>query len=293
MNMANAWEYHREHMELAQRSHYVITDGGDQPNVVPSTAAIWFFFRERDSDRVTKMFEDAKQIARGAAPGDVHHARHGPGDRLGVAPALQQADRRGDARERGARRHAGVGREGPDDGEGSAAHDGRPDSGLAHEGPAAPHTRGGGEGEHRHGQRRHRRRDVERCRRSRSTIPANIPGTPGHNWADAIAMATPIAHKGVVAGAKVQAMTLLDLMLQPKLVSRREALLHRRADKDGEVPATHGAERSAGDMVQCGEDGEVPRRDAEVLLRSVEVRDVSPAARDHLSSRICNDAVRR
>src|SRR5204862_2269715 len=49
--------------------------------------------------------------------------------------------------------------------------------------------------------------------------PANIPGTPGHSWADGIAMATPIAHKGVIAGAKVQAMTLLDLMLQPKLLS--------------------------------------------------------------------------
>jgi aminobenzoyl-glutamate utilization protein B len=49
--------------------------------------------------------------------------------------------------------------------------------------------------------------------------PANIPGTPGHNWADGIAMATPIAHKGVVAGAKVQAMTLLDLMMSPKLVA--------------------------------------------------------------------------
>src|SRR3954462_13804853 len=67
MAMANSWEYHREHMELSQRSHYVITDGGDQPNVVPSTAAIWFYFRERDPERVTKMFEDAKQIARGAA----------------------------------------------------------------------------------------------------------------------------------------------------------------------------------------------------------------------------------
>src|SRR5256714_2739103 len=67
MTLANAWEYHREHMEPAQRSHYVITDGGDQPNVVPSTAAIWFYFRERDPERVTKMFEDAKQIARAAA----------------------------------------------------------------------------------------------------------------------------------------------------------------------------------------------------------------------------------
>ena len=32
-------------------------------------------------------------------------------------------------------------------------------------------------------------------------------------------MATPIAHKGVVAGAKVQAMTMLDILLTPQLVS--------------------------------------------------------------------------
>jgi aminobenzoyl-glutamate utilization protein B len=33
-------------------------------------------------------------------------------------------------------------------------------------------------------------------------------------------MATPIAHKGVVAGAKVQAMTLLDLIVRPELVDQ-------------------------------------------------------------------------
>ena len=49
-------------------------------------------------------------------------------------------------------------------------------------------------------------------------FPSNIPGLPGHNWSSAIASATPIAHKGVVAGAKVQAMTVLDLMTKPELV---------------------------------------------------------------------------
>ena len=48
--------------------------------------------------------------------------------------------------------------------------------------------------------------------------PSNIPGGPGHNWANAISMATPIAHKGVVAGAKVQAMTILDILTHPELV---------------------------------------------------------------------------
>jgi aminobenzoyl-glutamate utilization protein B len=51
------------------------------------------------------------------------------------------------------------------------------------------------------------------------SYPSNIPGLPGHNWADAMAMATPIAHKGVTAGAKVQAMTLVDLLLKPEVIS--------------------------------------------------------------------------
>jgi len=50
--------------------------------------------------------------------------------------------------------------------------------------------------------------------------PSNIPNLPGHNWSNAIAMATPIAHKGVVAGAKVQAMTMLDLLSRPELVAK-------------------------------------------------------------------------
>jgi aminobenzoyl-glutamate utilization protein B len=49
--------------------------------------------------------------------------------------------------------------------------------------------------------------------------PSNVPGTPGHNWADGIVMATPIAHKGAVVGAKVQALTMLDILLTPKVVA--------------------------------------------------------------------------
>ena len=50
-------------------------------------------------------------------------------------------------------------------------------------------------------------------------FPSNIPNMPGHNWANAISMATPIAHKGVVAGAKAQAMTMLDILLTPQIVT--------------------------------------------------------------------------
>jgi aminobenzoyl-glutamate utilization protein B len=50
--------------------------------------------------------------------------------------------------------------------------------------------------------------------------PSNIPNLPGHHWSNAITMATPIAHKGVTAGAKVLAMTMVDLLTDPALVQR-------------------------------------------------------------------------
>jgi aminobenzoyl-glutamate utilization protein B len=37
------WDKLREHLEPTQRSHRVITNGGDQPNVIPNKAAIWWF----------------------------------------------------------------------------------------------------------------------------------------------------------------------------------------------------------------------------------------------------------
>ena len=49
-------------------------------------------------------------------------------------------------------------------------------------------------------------------------FPSNIPNLPGHNWSNAITMATPIAHKGATAGAKVMAMTALELLAKPALV---------------------------------------------------------------------------
>src|SRR5215475_11114978 len=41
-----SWDFNREHFRPAQRSHRVIINGGDQHNVVPSEAAVWYYFRE-------------------------------------------------------------------------------------------------------------------------------------------------------------------------------------------------------------------------------------------------------
>jgi aminobenzoyl-glutamate utilization protein B len=204
-------------MELAQRSHYIILDGGDQPNVVPSTASIWFFFRERDYARVTRMYEDGKQMARAAATAT--------GTSLDTVQVIGSAWRPHFNRALAGAMHANAVRVGMPSwdandqtmAKGVQRMLGVPDSGLhtkvpplrSSEEAAAASTGTGSD-------------DIGDVSWNVPTItlyyPANIPGTPGHNWADGIAMATPIAHKGVVAGAKVQAMTLLDLMLQPKIV---------------------------------------------------------------------------
>ena len=215
--MANSWEYHREHMELAQRSHYVIMDGGDQPNVVPATASMWFFFRERDVDRVTKMFEDAKQMARAAAMGTF--------TTLDTVQVIGSAWRPHFNRPIATAMHRNMQRVGmptwdvSDQTMAKAVQKlmGQPDSGLSTvvpplRTPVEAAAASGGTGSDDIG-------DVSWTVPSVTLYyPSNIPGTPGHNWVDGIAMATPIAHKGVVAGAKVQAMTLLDLMMQPQLV---------------------------------------------------------------------------
>ena len=43
--MDAGWNFRREHLRITQRSHYVIVNGGDQPNVVPQNASVWYYFR--------------------------------------------------------------------------------------------------------------------------------------------------------------------------------------------------------------------------------------------------------
>ena len=60
------WNFRREHLRLAQRSHYVITNGGDQPNVVPPSASVWYYFREADYDHIMDMWRIGDNMAKAA-----------------------------------------------------------------------------------------------------------------------------------------------------------------------------------------------------------------------------------
>jgi aminobenzoyl-glutamate utilization protein B len=211
MNMG--WNMRREHLRPEQRSHYVITDGGDQPNVVPSTASVWYYFREQDFKGIARNFETGNQIADGAAlmTGTKVSRRI-----LGTA-APRHFNRPIAEAAYANIRAVGLPRWTPeeqafaklvqknvaaDKQEGLAVK-------LAELKPPLDEPKSGGSD------------DIGDVSWVVPTVtiryPANIPELPGHNWSNAIAMATPIAHKGVVAGAKVVAMTTLDLLTKPQL----------------------------------------------------------------------------
>jgi aminobenzoyl-glutamate utilization protein B len=216
MLMAQAWEYKREHLRPAARSHYIVVDGGDQPNVVPQSATIWFYFRERNHELTKEQYDAAVKMARGAAlmtgtevdtimtvgaaysrhfNRPVAEATYANIERVGL-PEWSEADQ---ALARAIQEELGSEPEG-----------------LATEirelqGPVdLERSLGGGSD------------DIGDISWNMPTVtlryPSNITGLPGHNWANGISMATPIAHKGAVAGAKVQALTLLDLLTKPELV---------------------------------------------------------------------------
>ena len=64
--MSMGVNFMREHVKQDARIHYVITDGGGQPNVVPPTAEVWYYIRANDFNDVVEYFEWVKQIAEGA-----------------------------------------------------------------------------------------------------------------------------------------------------------------------------------------------------------------------------------
>lgn len=209
-----AWNYKREHLHPLKRSHSIFTDAGDQPNVVPSKAAIWFYFRDVKYEGIMEMYALANDMAKGAAlmTGTAMTSKV-----LGTAwprhynkviaetmydnikqvglPEWSEADQtlaKAVQTEVGSENVEGLPTE-------------LSSLGLPVEEPVS----GGSD-------------DIGDISWKVPTVtmrfPSNIPGLQGHHWSNAIAMATPIAHKGVVAGAKAEAMTILDFLTKPELL---------------------------------------------------------------------------
>ena len=213
------WNFRREHLRLQQRSHYVIPNGGDQPNVVPPNASVWYYFRETSYEDIKKLWDIGSTMAKAATmmtdteytmrvlgsawPGHfnktVAETMHANIEKVGL-PQWSEADI---ALAKAVQHEMKV-----------------PETGLAtkinplrgRESIPDEEKRGGGSD------------DIGDISWNVPTVtinyPSNIQAGPGHNWANAISMATPIAHKGIQYGAKVVALTVIDLLTRPELVTQ-------------------------------------------------------------------------
>ena len=65
-NMVNMM---REHIPQDARIHYVISNGGKAPNVVPDFAEVWYTIRHKNRNEVFRIFDWVVQAANGAAMG--------------------------------------------------------------------------------------------------------------------------------------------------------------------------------------------------------------------------------
>jgi aminobenzoyl-glutamate utilization protein B len=59
--------YLREHVKDDVRMHYIITDGGKAPNIVPEEAEVYYFIRAAKPDYLAEVVERVRKVAEGAA----------------------------------------------------------------------------------------------------------------------------------------------------------------------------------------------------------------------------------
>jgi len=206
------WNYKREHLHPDQRSHSIFLDAGDQPNVVPSKASIWYFLREITYKNIMEMYDTANKMAEGAAlmtdtsyESEVLGAAWPRHFNKVIAEEMYENIKK-----------VGLPKWSEDDQKlaravqkeiGSESINGLPTELPPLRAPLPYNVSGGSD-------------DIGDVSWKVPTVvlrfPSNIPDVTFHHWSASIAAATPIAHKGANAGAKVVAMTVLDFLTKPE-----------------------------------------------------------------------------
>jgi aminobenzoyl-glutamate utilization protein B len=219
--------YMREHVKETSRIHYVITNGGAQPNVVPATAQVWYFVRANTHEEVERNFDWLRDIADGAAKmsrtkvavridTDCHEIIPNlPLSRVVLrnlqrvgAPKFDDADRDLARRLQEPLRIE------------FALKESKPLNDRIEPLPEKPYPASGGS------------TDV-------GDISWHVPtsgldtacfaaGSPGHSWQNVAAIGSPIGHKGLLVAAKVLALSAIDLLQDPQALKDAKADFQER-----------------------------------------------------------------
>lgn len=219
--------YMREHIKETSRIHYVITNGGQQPNVVPATAQVWYFVRANTHEDVERQFDWLKDIAEGAAKMSrtkmtlaIDTDCHEIIPNLPLSKLLQRNFER-------------VGPPVFDEADVTLARQLqsplRNDFGLKEKKalldeleplPARPGPAMGGS------------TDVGDISwlvpTSGIETACFAAGSPGHSWQNVAAVGSPIGHKGLLVAAKVLALSLADMLQDPEVLKAAKKDLEER-----------------------------------------------------------------
>jgi aminobenzoyl-glutamate utilization protein B len=204
--------YLREHLNYTYRMHYVITEGGEAPNVVPDRASVWYFIRNTD-ERIEDMYKRVIDCAKGAALATgttidtikmitgVHQRHYNKGmaetiqkniELIGLPSWTDKEQAFAEALQK----------------ELGQKQEGYPDSVSPLRKPSI--QVGGGSS------------DVGEVTLIAPTatvnFPGGVPGEIGHHWSTVASGFGSAAWKGLNAGAKVIAGTALDLLTKPRLM---------------------------------------------------------------------------
>jgi aminobenzoyl-glutamate utilization protein B len=215
--------HYREHMTPSMRAQRVITNGGDQPNVIPRTAAVWWMFRDSSAEGALKLFEQAKKIAEGAAlmtntsvSVDVISAVWPVRGNRTLAELFQRQiemvgvpdwTKEEDDLARAVQAKAKVPVEGLK----------RTIDGL--NGPAVQQPAANDAG------------DISwKVPMVKFHFPGSIPHVNFHHWAAGVPLATSIAHKGALAGAKVMTAAIAECLKNPAIVAEAKRTFKDETD---------------------------------------------------------------
>ncbi len=220
-NMVNMM---REHIPQETRIHYVITNGGKAPNVVPDFAEVYYYVRHPKKDDVVKIFDRIVKAAQGASMGTETTVSH---DIIGGTHDLLLNRTLAEAMQLNLEKAGGVHLSPQEISFGKKIQ-----ATFAYEVPAIEtaavikplnllENSGGGS------------TDVGDVSYAVPTVGVRaatwIPGTPAHSWQAVACGGTEIGTKGMMTGAKAMALMAIDLFSDATLLQK--ATIEFKQDK--------------------------------------------------------------
>lgn len=211
MNIAS--NYLREHLFYTHRLHYVVTEGGEAPNVVPDRASVWYYIRNTD-ERLEEMYARVLDCAKGAALASgtlldsvsiltATHQRH---SNKSLAEVIQKNIELIGMPDWTVQEHQFAKSLQKELGEKETGYPLKP-KGLSK--PSEVQVGGGSS-------------DVGEVTLITPTatinFPGVVPGAIGHHWSTVTSNYGRAAWKGLNAGAKAIATTAIDLLTRPKVL---------------------------------------------------------------------------